>query len=320
MPHARARCGMAPMRLVAIHTLSSRVSHAIPTSTKPNGARPTCFLSPFAGSKSGKKKPAKSGKLSSSRAVATLDDKLRRVANSETGFADLPKELTDRGPAVALAYTYLGDAVWEVYARQHMILRKSNDAAKSGTKNVALRPMEATKRGWCSSVAMHGHLMRLIDGNVLSEQELSILKWGKDFGHESRSGHKSEAHKEASALEALVCYWYLFDSERLHFILETLGMTLCGRPLFGVNSDAVRGAVLGAMDGLRIDDDEVAEVSENVNDDDTRDAPSTPSGDTTSTTIVSSADEIASLKNRIQELEEELLMSKRAARLMRQRK
>ena len=136
--------------------------------------------------------------------MACLDDKLRRVENSDEGLAPLPQALRDRGPAVALAYTYLGDAVWEVYSRQHMILRKAAEHAKAGTKTVALRPMEATKRGWCSSVAMHGHLMRLVDGDVLSSEELAVLKWGRDFGHESRSGHKSEAHKEASALEALV--------------------------------------------------------------------------------------------------------------------
>jgi 23S rRNA maturation mini-RNase III len=227
-----------------------------------------------------------------------LDDKLRRVENSDEGLAPLPQALRDRGPAVALAYTYLGDAVWEVYSRQHMILRKATEHAKAGTKNVALRPMEATKRGWCSSVAMHGHLMRLVDGDVLSSEELAILKWGRDFGHESRSGHKSEAHREASALEALVAFWYLFDSERLHFVLETLGMTVCGRPLRELSATAVADAASGAMDALKSDtgglENDDRETDENE-------------------------DTVESLRARVAALEEELLLSKRAARLMRAR-
>ena len=233
--------------------------------------------------------------------MACLDDKLRRVESSDEGLAPLPQALRDRGPAVALAYTYLGDAVWEVYSRQHMILRKATEHAKAGTKNVALRPMEATKRGWCSSVAMHGHLMRLVDGDVLSPEELAVLKWGRDFGHESRSGHKSEAHREASALEALVAFWYLFDPERLHFVLETL----CGRPLRDLSATAVRDAASGAMDALKSDTGDDA--------DDDREAK-------TETETDENEDTVESLRARVAALEEELLLSKRAARLMRARK
>jgi hypothetical protein len=137
---------------------------------------------------------------------------------------------------------------------------------------------------------------------VLSPEELSVLKWGRDFGHESRSGHKSQAHKEASALEALVAFWYLFDPERLHFVLETLGMTVCGRPLRALRASAVRDAASGAMDALRRDDDAKAGT------------------ETEGKKTDENQDTIASLRARVAELEEELLVSKRAARLMRARK
>ena len=303
---------MASMRAVATPSaLTSRACRWITTRGRTFVRSVTGSVSPIiAGSKTSKKKPAKSGKLSGGRSVACLDDKLHRVESSDEGLAPLPQALRDRGPAVALAYTYLGDAVWEVYSRQHMILRKATEHAKAGTKNVALRPMEATKRGWCSSVAMHGHLMRLVDGDVLSPEELSVLKWGRDFGHESRSGHKSQAHKEASALEALVAFWYLFDPERLHFVLETLGMTVCGRPLRALRASAVRDAASGAMDALRRDDDAKA----GTEDDDAK------AGAETEGKTDENRDTIASLRARVAELEEELLVSKRAARLMRARK
>jgi len=142
--------------------------------------------------------------------------------------------------------------VWELYARQHMILRKSAEAAraKPGSRGVALRPQEATMRGWCSSVAMHGHLRRLLDAGAITDEELAILKWGRDFGHESRSGHKKEQYIEASALEALVAYWYLFDPPRMHEVFALLGMTLCGQPLASMVEGSVGAAAVAAMDSL----------------------------------------------------------------------
>ena len=290
--------------------LTIRLCRRIPTRGRAVGRSGTGLVSPVIAGSKNSKKPAKSGKLSGGRSVACLDDKLRRVANSDEGLAPLPQVLRDRGPAVALAYTYLGDAVWEVYSRQHMILRKATEHAKAGTKNVALRPMEATKRGWCSSVAMHGHLMRLLDGDVLSSEELAVLKWGRDFGHESRSGHKSEAHKEASALEALVAFWYLFDPERLHFVLETLGMTVCGRPLREMRASAVRDAATDAMDALRPAEKQPGEPPRALPD----------AGAFPDETEGENRDDVAALRARVAALEEELLLSKRAARLMRARK
>ena len=146
-------------------------------------------------------------------------------------FTSIPAPLVTRNPNVALAYTYLGDAVWEVYARQHMICRRAKDAAKSGSSSFTIRPQEATKRGWCSATAMNGHLNRLLCEGALTDEELSILKWGRDYGHESRSGHGKQEHVNASGLEALVAYWYLFDPVRMHQVFSLLGMTICTRPL-----------------------------------------------------------------------------------------
>ena len=63
--------------------------------------------------------------------------------------------------------------------------------------------------------------VRLVEGGALAGEELDILRWGRDYGHESRAGHKSKSHREASALEALVAYWYLHDPDRLHEVFET---------------------------------------------------------------------------------------------------
>jgi len=161
---------------------------------------------------------------------------------------NIPPSLVNRTPSVALAYTYLGDAVWELYARQHMILKRLKDDDKKPKPGVAIRPQDGVSKGWCSASAMHAHLNRLLERNVLKDEELAVLKWGRDFGHESRPGHRGEEHKDASALEALVAYLYLFDSERLHEVLGECGMTFCSKPLSGLAG--IEAAVMEAMDSL----------------------------------------------------------------------
>jgi len=134
-----------------------------------------------------------------------------------------PSSLASCDPSVAVAFAYLGDAIWELYARQHMILR-SEKHSTLGSQPIILRPQEATKHGWCSSRAMCGHLARLLEDRVFTEEELAILKWGRDFGHETRSRHNCHHHREASALETLVAYLYLFNPGRLNSLISKLGM------------------------------------------------------------------------------------------------
>ena len=135
----------------------------------------------------------------------------------------LPNSLASCDPSVAVAFAYLGDAIWELYARQHMILRSEKQSTLV-SQPIILRPQEATKHGWCSSRAMCGHLARLLEDRVFTEEELAILKWGRDFGHETRSRHNCHHHREASALETLVAYLYLFNPERLNSLISKLGM------------------------------------------------------------------------------------------------
>ena len=60
--------------------------------------------------------------------------------------------------------------------------------------------------------AMHAHLNRLLEKDFMTDEELAVLKWGRDFGHESRSGHKGDIHRDASALEALAWRIYIYST------------------------------------------------------------------------------------------------------------
>ena len=187
-----------------------------------------------------KKKPQKKGarsKQPKKRASWECSMKAKRTAGD---LVPIPVKIIDRGPDVALAYTYLGDAVWELYARQHMILRSAEKAGRTSPCGTVIRPQEATKLNWCSSVAMSDHLARLLADGTITDDEISILEWGRNFGHESRSGHKTLQHREASSLEALIAYWYLFDQDRLHLVLSHLGMILCRQPVSQLTSVQVK--------------------------------------------------------------------------------
>ncbi len=196
----------------------------------------------------GKKKASAASKLQSAASKKSL---AYRVSRGGLTLEKIPQPLVERSPSVALAFTYLGDAVWELYARQHMILKRVTSSESASTSGRAIRPQDGVSKGWCSAKAMHAHLNRLLEQDLLTDQELAVLKWGRDFGHESRSGHKGDVHRDARALEALVAYLYLFESDRLHEVLELCGMTFCGKPLNGLVG--IADATLETMDALNFD-------------------------------------------------------------------
>ena len=43
---------------------------------------------------------------------------------------NVPMLLQNRDASVALCFTYLGDAVWELFARQHLVLRRCEKSEK----------------------------------------------------------------------------------------------------------------------------------------------------------------------------------------------
>ena len=199
---------------------------------------------------------------------------------------NVPMLLQNRDASVALCFTYLGDAVWELFARQHLVLRRCEKSEKenpnaggrsrSGRPPAAvktLRPQRAAQDGWCSAVAMHSHLEKLLSlerGQFLTEEELAILKWGADYGHESRRRHSGVEHRDASALEALVAYLYLFDGTDWTEVLEALGMTFMDAGGLGVLLDGRVEAREGLQrfDGGTVgedDEDEEKEEDENEN-------------------------------------------------------
>jgi len=249
-----------------------------------------------------------------------LDAHILKNTKIEATAKSIPKLLQNRDASVALCFTYLGDAVWELFARQHLVLRRcdkserENPANRAGSRSggasvKTLRPQRAAQDGWCSAVAMHSHLEKLLSlerGTFLTEEELAILKWGADYGHESRARHSGLEHRDASALEALVAYLYLFDGERLMEVLEALGMTFMDASGLEVLSGSKRiEAVENALERF----EGGAAQNENEGKDEEEDS--------NAKTISALQLENETLKKEIEELKQKALIAQRAARLKR---
>ena len=113
-----------------------------------------------------------------------------------------------------LALAYLGDAIYEVYIRDTLIkqgIAKVEDLTKSATIYV-------------SAKGQANILKNLIDKNYLTEEELDIVKRGRNYKRSSHPKHTDVVtYKYSTGFEALIGYLYLSNKhERLNEILNQI--------------------------------------------------------------------------------------------------
>ena len=100
----------------------------------------------------------------------------------------------------SLALAYLGDSIYEVYIRIHLIekgLVKVNDLQKQAIKFVSAK-------GQCK------HLKQMIEDSFLSEKEINIIYRARNHkSHTSPKNTDIETYKYATGFEALIGYLYL---------------------------------------------------------------------------------------------------------------
>ncbi len=111
-----------------------------------------------------------------------------------------------------ITLAYLGDAIYEVYIREHLI--------KSGYAKVDDLQREAVK--YVSAKGQDRILMFLDENHYLSEEELSIVKRGRNY---NRLSHPKNTdiitYKMATGFEALIGYLYLGNKrDRLDNIMN----------------------------------------------------------------------------------------------------
>ena len=113
-----------------------------------------------------------------------------------------------------ITLAYLGDAIYEVYIREKMI------------KEAPLKVEQLQKKAinYVSAKAQAKILSNLIDTNALTEEELDIVKRGRNY---KRSSHPKNTdiitYKLSTGCETLIGYLYLSGKKtRLREILELI--------------------------------------------------------------------------------------------------
>ena len=129
-----------------------------------------------------------------------------------------PKVVKPRSVFNAATLAYIGDCIYELYARRHFLfpplsIEEYND-----------RVMAVVR---CE--AQDALLQRLLNSNFLSDQERDVLRWGKNI-ISSKTKTKGRAgaavYNRASSLETLVGYLYLTNVNRLEKLMSELGFSV----------------------------------------------------------------------------------------------
>lgn len=113
-----------------------------------------------------------------------------------------------------ISIAYLGDAIFEVYIRESLI--------KKGIAKVEDLTKEATK--YVSAKGQATILKNLLDENYLTDEELDIIKRGRNYKRSSHPKHTDIiTYKYSTGFEALIGYLYLSNKqERLSQILNKI--------------------------------------------------------------------------------------------------
>ena len=110
----------------------------------------------------------------------------------------------------SLTLAYLGDAVYEVYIRKHLINKgiiKVNELQKNAIKYV-------------SAKAQSDILEKLISEGVLTEHEQNIVKRARN--HKSHSSKSTDiiTYKRSTGFEALIGYLEINNKQRIEEIIN----------------------------------------------------------------------------------------------------
>ncbi len=102
----------------------------------------------------------------------------------------------------SLALAYLGDAVYELYIRKHLLEKgicKVNDLQKEAVKYV-------------SAKAQSDFLEKMLNDNFLTDEEIVIVKRARN--HKSHSSKSTDivTYKRSTGLEALIGYLEMKDN------------------------------------------------------------------------------------------------------------
>ncbi len=112
-----------------------------------------------------------------------------------------------------LTLAYLGDAVYELHIREYLI---NKGYTKVNTLNK--RCIEFT-----SGKNQADFIYKLINDKILTDDEYEIYKRGRNSHVGSvRKNIDIETYLSATGFEALIGYLYIYDKERLDYIIDLI--------------------------------------------------------------------------------------------------
>ncbi|CAA7397271.1 unnamed protein product [Spirodela intermedia] len=133
-----------------------------------------------------------------------------------------PKVKKPRSIYNAASLAYLGDGIYELYARRHFLFPpKSIDVYNE-------RVMAIVR---CE--AQDALLKKLMNEDYLTEEERDILRWGKNIASgKTRTKKRAgmQVYSRASSLETLIGFLYLTDVKRLEDLMRRLGFSAGAPP------------------------------------------------------------------------------------------
>ena len=113
----------------------------------------------------------------------------------------------------SLVLAYLGDSVFELYIREYII----------SIRDYKVNDLQKVVTGIVSAKGQSKILNSLMDNNILTEEELSVVMNGRN--HKTNSHHKNTdiiTYKYATGFEALIGYLYLNNKTRLDEIMNLI--------------------------------------------------------------------------------------------------
>ena len=106
-------------------------------------------------------------------------------------------------------YAHLGDAVWELFVREHTIelCKKPKDLHKMTTSYV--------------NSSYQSEMLEYID-KELTDYEQDLKRRARNMEVPVGRRNNQSEYRQSTAFEALLGYWYREDKNRLKYILEKI--------------------------------------------------------------------------------------------------
>lgn len=107
---------------------------------------------------------------------------------------------------------YIGDAVYEVEIRKYLVEKKINKVNDLQNKAIS----------YVSAKAQSSFLDKLVENNVLTDEELGIIRRARNYKPSSKPKNTDiVTYKKATAFEALIgMLWLKQDYDRVKYLIN----------------------------------------------------------------------------------------------------